>query len=127
MIGGKSMVKISDAEIEVMKVIWEKKEVTSLEIIRELESHNWNDNTIRTLINRLIAKKAVGIAKKEGKTYTYVPLIKEDEYKAKRTSNLLKQLYHGSVNEMLLNFVDSNELSKNELKNLLDQIEDKIK
>ncbi len=121
------MIKISDAEIEVMKVIWEKKEATSLEIIRELQNHNWNDNTIRTLINRLIAKKAVGIAKKEGKTYTYVPLIKEDEYKAKRTTSLLKQLYHGSVNEMLLNFVDSNELSKNELKDLLEQIEDMIK
>lgn len=121
------MIKISDAEIEVMKVIWEKKEVTSLEIIQKLNDRNWNDNTIRTLINRLIAKKAVGIAKKEGKTYTYVPLIKEDEYKAKRTSNLIKQLHHGSFNEMLLNFVDSNELSKNELKDLLQQIEDKIK
>ena len=121
------MIKISDAEIEVMKVIWEKKEVTSLEIIQKLDDHNWNDNTIRTLINRLIAKKAVGIAKKEGKTYTYVPLIKEDGYKAKRTSSLIKQLHHGSLNEMLLNFVDSNELSKSELKNLLQEIEEKIK
>jgi BlaI family penicillinase repressor len=121
------MVRISDAEIEVMKVIWEKKEVTSLEIIRELESHNWNDNTVRTLINRLISKKAVGISKKEGKTYTYVPLIKENEYKVKRTKNFIKQLYNGSLNDMLLNFVDSNELSKSDLRELLDQIEDRIK
>ena len=121
------MVKISDAEIEVMKVIWEKKEVTSLEIIKELESRNWNDNTIRTLITRLITKKAVGISKKEGKTYTYVPLVKEGEYKVKKTKSLLKQLYHGSLDEMLLNFVDSNEMSKSELKNLIHQIEEKIK
>ncbi len=121
------MVKISDAEIEVMKVIWRRKEVTSLEIIQELEGHNWNNNTIRTLIGRLISKKAVGIAKKEGKTYTYVPLIKENEYKAKKTKNLIQQLHHGSFKEMLLNFVDSNEMTKSELKNLLQQIEDKIK
>ena len=121
------MIKISDAEMEVMQIIWEKKEVTSLQIIKQLNGHNWNDNTIRTLISRLINKKAVGISKKEGKTYTYVPLIKENEYKAKKTKNLIKQLYHGSVNEMLLNFVDTNEMSKSELKMLMNEIEEKIK
>ncbi len=121
------MIKISDAEIEVMKIIWKRKQVTSLEIIQELEGHNWNDNTIRTLISRLIAKKAVGISKKKGKTYTYVPLIKENEYKAKKMKSIITQLYHGALDEMLLNFVDANEMSKSELKSLLQQIEDKIK
>lgn len=121
------MIKISDAEIEAMKVIWERKEVTSLEIIKELENHNWNDNTIRTLISRLIAKKAVGISKREGKTYTYVPLIKENEYKAKKMKNIIKQLYDGAVDDMLLNFVDSNEMSKSELKSLIRLVEEKIK
>lgn len=121
------MVKISDAEIEVMKVIWDKKEVTSLEIIKELESHNWNDNTVRTLINRLILKKAVGISKKEGKTYTYVPLVKEEDYKIKRTKNFVQQLYHGSFKEMVLNFVSANEISRTELKDLMQEIDEKIK
>ena len=121
------MIRISDAEMEVMKVIWEKKEVTSLTIINELADHNWNDNTVRTLINRLISKKAVGISKREGKTYTYVPLIKEKEYKAKRTRNFIAQLYHGSINEMILNFVDTNEMSRSELKTLINEIEEKIK
>ncbi len=120
------MIKISDAEMEVMKVIWEKQEVTSLEIIRELGDQNWNDNTIRTLISRLIAKKAVGISKKEGKTYIYVPLVREGEYKVKKTKNLIKQLYHASLKEMLLNFVDTNEMSKSELKKLFQQVEDEI-
>lgn len=121
------MVKISDAELEVMKVIWTKKEVTSIEIIDKLKYCQWNDNTIRTLINRLISKRAVGISKKEGKTYTYVPLIRENEYKIKRSKNFLKQFYHGSINEMLVNFIDSNELSKDELQSLMDSINHKIK
>lgn len=119
------MVKISDAELEVMKIIWEEREVTSLEIIQKLEHRNWNDNTIRTLINRLIIKKAVGISKREGKTYTYVPLIKENEYKMKRSRNFIKQFYNGSVNDMLLNFVDSNEISDKELNFLLDRVNKK--
>lgn len=121
------MVRISDAELEVMNVIWKEKEVTSLEIIDRLKYCNWNDNTIRTLINRLISKKAVGISKREGKTYTYVPLIRENEYKIKRSKNFLKQFYHGSINEMLVNFIDSKEISKDELNVLMDSINKKIK
>ena len=102
------MIRISDAEIEVMKIIWEEGDVTSLEIINKLKNFNWNDNTIRTLINRLIVKKAVGISKKEGKTYTYVPLIRENEYKIKRSKNFIKQFYNGSVQNMLMKFLKMN-------------------
>lgn len=119
------MVRISDAELEVMKIIWKEKEATSLEIIKKLEDCNWNDNTIRTLINRLITKKAVGISKKEGKTYTYVPLIKENEYKVKRSINFVKQFYNGSINEMMLNFIDAKEMSKEDLQYLMDKIDKK--
>ena len=121
------MVKISDAELEVMKVIWDEKEVTSVTVINKLKEHNWNDNTVRTLINRLIAKKAVGISKKDGKTYTYVPLIKEDEYKIKRSKNFVKQFYHGSVQEMIMKFVDSKELTKKDLQDLMKKIDSKTK
>lgn len=119
------MVKISDAELEVMKVIWKKEETTSLEIIQELEECNWSDNTVRTLINRLIAKKAVGIAKKEGKTYTYVPLIKQDEYTLKRSRNFVKQFFSGSIHDMILNFIDNDDLSKEDLQELMDQVDKK--
>lgn len=95
------MKKISDAELEVMKIIWKKNATTSLEIIKELQHSKWKENTIRTLINRLIAKKAIGISKREGKTYTYVPLIKENEYRTYATNKLLKQLFHGSSKEFL--------------------------
>lgn len=121
------MIKISDAELEVMKVIWGRKETTSLEIIKELEYCNWNDNTIRTLINRLIAKKAVGISKKEGKTYTYVPLIKQDEYKLKRSRNFVKQFFDGSIHDMILNFIDNDELSKEDLQDLVNKVNEKKK
>lgn len=121
------MIRISDAELEVMNVIWEKGEVTSLEIIKKLAHCKWNDNTVRTLINRLIAKKAVGISKREGKTYTYVPLIKENEYRMKRAKKFVGQFYHGSINEMLLNFVEENEVSQKDLQFLMDKIDSKKK
>lgn len=121
------MVRISDAELKVMKIVWRKKEVTSLEIINGLKDNKWSDNTVRTLINRLILKKAVGISKKEGKTYTYIPLIKENEYKIKKSMNFIEQLYDGSINDMILNFIDNKKIARNDLQELLDRIDKKIK
>lgn len=119
------MIRISDAELEVMKIIWKEKEVTSIEVIKNLKNFNWNDNTVRTLINRLISKKAVGISKKEGKTYTYVPLIKENEYRLKRSETFLKQFYKGSLKDMVLNFIDNNQLSEKEWQELANKVNER--
>ena len=87
------MKNISNAELEVMNVIWEKEQATSYEIIYELKPKKWNDNTIRTLINRLIHKKIIGICKKEGKMYTYTPLIQKREYQDYMYKKYLKFLF----------------------------------
>lgn len=53
----KELPKISDAEWEVMKIIWNKEEVTSGEIISELqEKSEWKASTIKSLISRLLNK-----------------------------------------------------------------------
>ena len=57
------MIRISEAEFEVMKVVWEVGEVTSQEIIKRLQSDKWNANTIRTLIKRLYDKGALKVVK----------------------------------------------------------------
>lgn len=120
------MVKISNAELEVMKVVWEKKEVSSWEIISQLKSCNWKDNTIRTLINRLIAKKAIGISKKTGKTYSYVALIRKELYCLKRTKEFARQMYDGSIIEMILDFLEEDEVSKEELEKMIKIVKAKI-
>lgn len=54
----KELPKISEAELEVMKVLWSKSPQTANEVIEELEKNmDWNPKTIRTLINRLVHKK----------------------------------------------------------------------
>lgn len=111
------MKRISNAELEVMQVIWSKQNITSLEIIKGLQHKSWNDNTIRTLINRLIYKKAVGITKKEGKTYIYVSLINKDEYMLKSSKEFVNQLFNGSFSECI-NFLIKN--NTEELKKELD-------
>ena len=98
------MKKISDAELEVLKIIWKKEKANSLDIINELEEFNWNNNTVRTLIKRLLEKEAIEIIEKNGKSFTYVAKIKEEEYKFEKTKNLLNQLYDGDINKLIENY-----------------------
>ena len=92
------MIKISDSELEVMKVIWEHGNITSLEIIDNLQKKfDWNDSTIRTLIIRLEKKKAIEKIEKNGRVYTYSAKISESEYKLKESKRFVDILYNGSI------------------------------
>lgn len=118
------MNKISESELEVMKIIWNKKEVTSLEIIQELSAQSsWSKNTIKTLLARLVDKGFVRVIKNKGSLYLYEPLTLEEDYQKEENQNFVNRLYNGSVDKMLLTFVKSNSLSKKELKKLMDLIE----
>lgn len=116
------MVKISDAELEVMKVIWDKEKATSIEIIEGLSDVTWNYNTIRTLIKRLLVKGAIEIIKKEGKTYTYRAVVNKDEYKVDALTKLLKKLYKDSFSELVLQYCESGKVTKDEMKNIAKEI-----
>ena len=117
------IMRISNAELKVIQVVWKKKKVTSAEIIAELEKCNWNDNTIRTLIKRLVTKKAIGIAGKEGKMYYYISLIDEKKYKATVIDCHVKQLFHGSLEEFLIFLAKNFEQYRNSIKRVKEKLD----
>ena len=118
------MNKISDSELEVMKVLWEIGTCTSPQIIEILtQKTKWGKTTIKTLISRLVAKEAIKQNKKGGQLYSYEALITEKEYKKGENENFIAKLYKGSVNNMLLNFVEQKQISKGDLEKLLKIIE----
>lgn len=111
---------ISDAELEVMKIIWKNPNVTANSIIDELESKtDWKPNTVKTLINRLLKKKVISFNKK-GKEYYYYALLEEKTYMNEESESFLKKLFNGSINSMVLDFVKSKKLSKKEIEELKD-------
>lgn len=120
------MKKISDAELEVMKVLWEKEKLTSPEIVEILSQKNdWEKTTIKTLLSRLVKKECVKQEKQNGKLDQYSPIINENEYKKSENENFLAKWYQGSVKNMLLNFVEEKQISKTDLEKLLKIIEQK--
>ena len=66
--------KISDAEWEVMKVVWDKSPITANDINDRLaKRHNWDSRTVKTMINRLVNKGALSYDV-QGRSYLYRPV-----------------------------------------------------
>ena len=121
------MNKITESELEIMKVLWNEREATSLKIIEEVSKEtNWNKNTIKTLLSRLVEKEAINVLKNKGSLYLYTPLISEQEYKKSESEHFINKLYNGSVNEMLISFAKSKALTKNDLEDLMKLIDEEV-
>ncbi len=109
---------ISEAELEIMKVLWNSKEpVTSLDIGEAVEEHGWKKTTIATFLTRLTEKGAVS-AEKKGKLYYYSPLVDAKEYRKSKTDSLIKNLYHGSIKEFAAALFEDNNLSEKDIAEL---------
>lgn len=112
--------KITDAELEIMKVLWEKKSLTLNEIVEQLSKEEpKNKSTIKTLLYRLIDKKMVKSVEKNKKENEYKPLISEKKYLKSANENFLDKVYDGNVDHMLLNFVEDKKITKEEIEKLL--------
>lgn len=118
-------ISIGDAELEIMKVIWNASEpITSLVIGKEVEDKGWKKTTIATFLTRLVEKGALA-AEKKGKLYYYTPLITEKEYRKSQIKNLIKTLYNGSVRDFAVSFFEEQSLSDKDIEELKSIFEDK--
>lgn len=112
----KSLPQISEAEFEVMKIIWNHAPINTNEITEVLsKTTTWSPKTIHTLIKRLVNKGAISY-EKDGRVFVYTPRIKENEYIENESSHFLKRFYNGDITRMLSSFMENNKLSKAEIK-----------
>jgi BlaI family transcriptional regulator, penicillinase repressor len=115
--------RISDAEWQVMKTLWEKSPATTVEVVEQLApSTQWTLKTVLTLLNRLVKKGAVRF-EKQGRAYLYYPAVEERDCLREENRNFLDRVYGGALKPMLANFFEEAELSAadiQELKKILD-------
>ena len=99
--------KITDSELEIMRVLWEAGRPLSLaEIRRDIQSRmSWESSTVKTLVQRLNAKGAIRQEKRD--VYYYAPEISRKEYGGKAARSLIDRLYHGKAGELVAALVDS--------------------
>lgn len=119
---------ISEAESRVMEVLWQQSPQTSEEIVASLlEPTGWHEKTIRTLLNRLLGKRAIS-AQKDGRRYLYTPLLRREDWQQQESRSLLDRVFGGKVAPLLAHFSQHEKLSTKdvaELRKLIDSIEKK--
>ena len=110
--------KISDAEWQVMRVLWTKSPLTVREVIEILSKKTtWKSETIRTLINRLTKKKAVGFEKK-GRRHYFYPLLSEAECVKADADSFLTRAGSALLKPILTTFIEKEQLSNEEVAEL---------
>lgn len=119
---------ISESEWEVLKVLWKKAPQSASDIILSLqEETNWKPKTVRTLLDRLTKKEVVGVHKNQ-RVYTFYPLYSQDVCQRAKTDSFVKRFFDGTLKSMLVQFIQDEELSEEdieELRSILDKKQDK--
>jgi len=118
---------ISDAESVVMDVLWRSRAPMSAEdVVAALaSSSDWREATIKTLLNRLLGKRAIS-ATRDGKRYLYSARLKREDYVHTESKGLIDRLFGGRVAPLVAHFSEAGKLSKKdlaELKRLIEELD----
>lgn len=108
-----SIHNISDSELELMKIIWQRDGKALLaEIMEQLsqQEKSWQNNTVITLLSRLVEKKLLK-TNKIGRKNEYRAIVSEEEYQTSQTQTLVDKLYEGKAKGLLLTLLQNNMLS----------------
>lgn len=114
----KALPQISEAEFEVMKLIWKYAPISTNEITDKLtRTTKWSPKTIQTLIKRLVTKGAITY-EKQSRVFVYTPLIEEKEYIGQKSRSFLKRYYNGDITAMLSAYMEDDKLSDSDIDSL---------
>ncbi|MCI9076428.1 MAG: BlaI/MecI/CopY family transcriptional regulator [Dorea sp.] len=113
-----SLPQISEAEFEVMKIVWKYAPINTNEITEHLiRTTAWSPKTIHTLIKRL-TNKGVLTYERQGRIFVYTPLVKQDEYIGQESNSFLNRFYNGDITAMLSSYLEQDRLSTDDIDSL---------
>lgn len=114
----KNEIGISESEWTVMEYLWNNPLSTITDIRKSLSKTGWSDSTIKTLVRRLVSKKAAAI-NDEGSVFRYYPLLSREDCRLKETKSFIDRVYNGSVNMLVTNLASDSNLTEKETEELL--------
>jgi BlaI family transcriptional regulator, penicillinase repressor len=119
--------RISPAESLVMEALWRQSPLAADEVGAALApGQSWSETTVKTLLSRLVKKKAVSAAR-QGRRFLYAPLIAREAYVRDESRNLIDRLFDGQLAPFVSHFAETNGLSAEDiaaLKRLVEELED---
>jgi len=116
---------ISESEWTVMEVLWESSPRSASDVAKALkESTGWAENTVRTLLTRLVEKGALKVADEAGSPKLYSPAVKREACVKAESQSFLERIFQGAAKPLLVHFAKNARLTPDEvreLKRILDQ------
>ena len=111
-------ITVSDAELEIMEVLWSAGRHLNAGEIRNIlnENKNWERTTVLTLINRLVKKEVVRQEKRE--VFYYLPCISREEYVREETKSFVNKFFKGSSRNLAAALVNNESLTKEDVEEL---------
>ncbi len=120
--------RISKREWLVMTKLWERYPQTAAEVVEKIQAEiKIGDSSIRTLLNRLVKKNAVGYTVDAGNAnlYYYHPLVCEQDCIQEETRNFMELYYQNNIAKFFAAFMDDSEVSAEEIERLRTMLDEK--
>ncbi len=110
--------KISEAEAEIMRVVWEHNAPVTYSQIRAILTgqKGWESPTVNTLVNRLVKKGILTQDKKE--VYYYTAVISKEEYTQAKTQSFIQKVYGGNVKGLMSALLTYSDITQEDLDEL---------
>lgn len=119
--------RITEAESRIMDALWRESPLSADGIVADVTARQpWGEATVKTLINRLLKKKAIKSERVDGR-HQYRPLVQRADYVQTESQDLLDRLFGGELAPLVAHFARSRTLKPDEvarLKRLIDEIPD---
>lgn len=110
-----------------MEALWRRSPLSAEDIVAAVgPDQNWSDKTVKTLLNRLLTKKAIA-AVRDGRRYLYSPIVERSAYVQNESRGLIDRLFDGKLAPLVSHFAETNQLSPEdiaELKRLIAELDD---
>lgn len=114
----KPAIRITEAEWEVMTVVWERTPVAASTIVQVLaETKEWTLATVRTLLRRLVNKGALA-QQAEGKRFLYTPRVSREDCARQESQSFLDRVLGRAPAAALVHLVEKADLTKEDIKEL---------
>lgn len=118
------MQKLTNKEEDIMKILWRLEKAFVKQVMAELKEEKPHYNTLSTIIRNLEEKGYVAHTA-FGNTHQYYPIVKKENYRTRFVTKAMEEYFNNSYKNLVSHFAKEEKISVEELKEIINQIENK--
>lgn len=112
------MDRVTESELAILLALWEREPRTAAELAEKLEhERGWSISTVKTLLARLVAKKAI-ITEQDGRRFLYRPVLAKEAYVSDQSRRLLDNLFGGQATPLVAHLAQHHALTSEDIAEL---------